>query len=169
MAAFDERYEVEDEQFEDNEDTQKDKYITFLLGDEEYAIEIKYVNEIIGMLKFTHIPDTSEYVRGVIKLRNSVYPVIDMRKRFRMPEIEYGDRTCIIIVTIGELTIGLIVDSVNEVLDIPEEHIAPALKSNINTKNQFVKGIGKIGDRIKIILDIDKVFSESELGSLQNI
>ncbi len=169
MATFDDRHEVDVEEFEDNEDTQKDKYITFLLGDEEYAIEIKYVNEIIGILKFTHIPDTSEYIKGVIKLRNSVYPVIDMRKRFKMPEIEYGNRTCIIIVTIGELTIGLIVDSVNEVLDIPEEQIAPAMKTNIHTKNQFIKGIGKIGERVKIILDIDKVFSESELGTLQNI
>jgi purine-binding chemotaxis protein CheW len=166
MAAFDERYEADVEEIEDNEDTQKDKYITFLLGEEEYAIEIQYVNEIIGMQKFTHIPDMPDFVRGVIKLRNSVYPVVDVRKRFRMDEIKYGERTCIIIVTIGDTTLGLIVDSVNEVLDILEHQIDPPPKTNSKAKNQFIKGIGKVGERVKIILDIDKAFSDDELSNL---
>ncbi len=169
MALYDERNDLELDDLNDNEDTQKDKYITFLLGDEEYAIEIKYVNEIIGMQKFTHLPDMPEYIKGVIKLRNSVYPIIDVRMRFRLPEIEYGNRTCIIIVTIGDITVGLIVDMVNEVLDIPEEQAAPPPKSGFKHKQGFIKGIGKIGERVKIILDIEKIFSEDELNEFQNL
>lgn len=167
MASFDERYEAQLEEIEENEDTQKDKYITFLLGDEEYAIEIQYVNEIIGMQKYTYLPDMPDYIKGVIKLRNSVYPIIDARKKFHLQEKEYGDRTCIIIVTINETTVGLIVDLVNEVLDIPEEHVAPPPRSNM--KQSYIKGIGKIGERVKIILDVHRMFSEEELSDFQNL
>lgn len=166
MAAFDERYEDEIEDFDDNEDTQKGKYITFILGAEEYAIEIQYVIEIIGMQKFTHIPEAADYVKGVIKLRESVYPIIDMRKRFRLEEADYTDRTCIIIVKINENPIGLIVDSVNEVLNIPDENITHSTVNSVNSKSQFIKGIGKIGDRVVIILEIDKVISVDELSAI---
>jgi purine-binding chemotaxis protein CheW len=169
MASFDDRYESELEDIEENEDTQKDKYITFLLGDEEYAIEIQYVNEIIGMQKYTYLPDMPDYIKGVIKLRNSVYPIIDARKKFHLTEKDYGDRTCIIIVTINDATVGLIVDLVNEVLDIPQEHVAPPPKANMKSKNSYIKGIGKIGERVKIILDIHKMFSEDELSDIQNL
>lgn len=169
MALYDERYELQADDFIDNEDTQKDKFITFLLGDEEYAIEIKFVNEIIGMQKFTHIPEMPDYIKGVIKLRNSVYPIIDVRMRFHLPPIEYGNRTCIIIVTIDDITVGLIVDMVNEVLDIPEEQVAPPPKSGFKNKQGFIKGIGKIGERVKIILDIEKIFSEDELSEFKNL
>ena len=169
MASFDERYEAQLEEAEENEDTQKDKYITFLLGDEEYAIEIKYVNEIIGMQKYTYLPDMPDYIKGVIKLRNSVYPIIDARMKFHLQEKDYGARTCIIIVTINDTTVGLIVDLVNEVLDIPEEHVAPPPKTNMKSKNNYIKGIGKLGERVKIILDIHKMFSEDELSDIQSL
>ena len=125
MAAFD-NYIEDDEYLDDETDSQKDKYITFLLGKEEYAIEIRFVMEIIGLQKITQIPDMPEFIKGVINLRGKVYPIIDMRKRFRLAEIPYNDRTCIIIISIEETTVGLIVDEVSEVLDIPSDQIDPA-------------------------------------------
>ncbi len=166
MAHFDDQYDDELDNFEEDEDTQKEKYITFLLGDEEYAIEIQYVIEIIGMQKFTHLPEAASYIKGVIKLRDSVYPVIDMRKRFRLPEAEYTDRTCIIIVKIGDNSIGLIADSVNEVLNIPADNISASGTNSLSTKSQFLQGIGKLGERVVIILDINKVISEEEIESI---
>ncbi len=166
MAAFDERYEDEIDDFEEDEDTQKEKYIAFLLGDEEYAIEIQYVIEIVGMQKFTHIPEAANYVKGVIKLRENVYPVIDMRKRFKLNESDYTDRTCIIIVKINENSIGLIVDSVNEVINIPEANISQSASAGLSSKSQFIRGIGKLGDRVVIILDINKVLSDADLAEI---
>ncbi|MDD3125657.1 MAG: chemotaxis protein CheW [Candidatus Kapabacteria bacterium] len=162
-SDFDSEY---DENFDDDEDTQKDRYISFLIAEEEYAIPIQYINEIIGMQKFTPLPETESYISGIIKLRNSVYPVIDMRKRFGLPEVEYGNRTCIIIVILNEMSIGLIVDSVNEVMDIPEEEITTSIKG---TNNKFIKGIGKVGDKVEIVLDVEQMFNATERDKLSAV
>lgn len=162
-SEFDSEY---DENFDDDEDTQKDRYISFLIGEEEYAIPIQYINEIIGMQKFTPLPETESYISGIIKLRNNVYPVIDMRKRFGLPEIEYGNRTCIIIVILNEMSIGLIVDRVNEVMDIPEEEISTSVKV---ANNRFIKGIGKVGDKVEIVLDVEQMFNATEKDKLSAV
>lgn len=163
--ADEELLDYEGDHLED-EDSQKDKYISFTLGNEEYAIEIKYVMEIIGLQKITNLPDMPDFISGVINLRNIVYPIIDVRKRFKLPEVEHTTRTCIIIVNLETATVGLIVDQVSEVIDIPEENIDPLLKTHGHKSNRFIKGTGKIGDQVIIILEVNNILSEEEIDKL---
>jgi purine-binding chemotaxis protein CheW len=139
--------EFEDEYLENEDSSQKDKYITFILGKEEYAIGIEFVKEIIGIQNITRLPDVDEYVMGVINLRGKIIPIVDMRLRFSLEQIPFGDRTCIIVLNIGEFTTGLVVDEVSEVLDIlpsllvchrpPQRHVNIALSEySIQTKKQ---------------------------------
>lgn len=152
------------------EETQKGKYLTFTLGREVYGLEIKYVTEIIGLQPITEVPDLPGYVMGIINLRGQIIPVIDMRLRFKKPQQEYNERTCIIVVDIGELGVGLIVDTVAEVLAIAEEDIAlpPNLQNN-NYTQRFIKAIGKVGDDVKLILDGERVLSAEEISLVENI
>lgn len=148
------------------EDTQKNKYLTFTLGKESFGIEILFVTEIIGLQQITNVPDLPEYVKGIINLRGKIIPVMDVRSRFKKEVREYDERTCIIVVDIGEISIGLIVDRVSEVLDIPEENVSEPPKVNKNSQNKYVKGIGKVGESVKLILDCEKLLSESELEEI---
>lgn len=164
--AYDESYDDELVDF-DEEDAQEEKYLAFKLNNEEYAIEIKYVMEIIGMQKFTPIPETSNYIKGVIKLREDVYPVLDLRTRFKLEETEYTDRTCIIIAKLDDTSVGFIVDSVSEVLNIPEEHTSIASKTGVSSKSsQYVRGIAKLGERVIIILDTSAIIGGTDLSDM---
>jgi len=138
------------------------KHLTFNLGDAEYAIEIKYVTEIIGIQKITGVPDMPEFVKGVINLRGKVIPVIDIRRRFGFEAREYDERTCINVVNINGVSVGLIVDSVKEVLDIPASQIDPAPNIKKGTESRFIQGLGKIGNSVKIILDINNILYADE-------
>ncbi len=158
-----------EEDVQEEEDSQLDKYITFTLGQEEFAIEIRYVVEIVGLQKITELPDMPEFVKGVINLRGEVFPIIDVRKRFNMKEIPYTDRTCIIIVSIEDTSIGLIVDEVSEVLDIKPDSISGSPKTGSKSHGRFIKGIGKVDDEVKIILDIEKILSEEEIADVMEI
>lgn len=157
---------AQDEIHDLNEDTQKDKYLTFHLGSEDYGIEIRHVTEIIGIQKITVIPEMPEHVKGVINLRGKIIPVMDVRLRFRLEERAYDERTCVIVVNIRDAAIGLVVDTVSEVADIPETSIEPAAGLNGARGSAFIKGIGKQGDDIKIILDVDKLLYEADLAAL---
>jgi len=148
------------------EDTQKNKFLTFSLGNEIYGIEIKYVTEIIGIQPVTEVPELPNYVRGIVNLRGKIIPVIDVRLRFKKPFMEYSDRTCVIVIDIEEISIGLIVDSVCEVLVIPEDEIVPPPSVNGGASNKYIKGIGKVDNSIKLILDCDKLLKEEELSNL---
>ena len=150
----------------ETEDTQKDRFLSFHLGKEEYGLEIRYVTEIIGMQKITALPDLADYVKGVINLRGKVIPVIDVRLRFGFNEIDYTERTCIIVTNIRSVTVGLIVDAVNEVLDIPESQIDPPPKVKKGDSSRFIQGLGKVGDSVKIILDVNKFLFEEELEKI---
>ena len=119
----------------DNEDTQKDKYLTFHLAGEDYGIEIKYVIEIIGIQSITDVPDMPAFIRGVINLRGKVIPVMDVRARFELPNRDYDDRTCIIVVNLDGTEVGLVVDEVSEVADIPIANVEPPPKTSKNIKN----------------------------------
>ena len=142
------------------------KYLTFTLGQEEYGIGILKVREIIGILEITSVPRTPEYIKGVINLRGKVIPVISLRSKFGIPEEDYTDRTCIIVVEIlgsaGSIPIGIIVDSVSEVLNISGEDIEPTpnLGSALNT--DYILGLAKVKGQVKILLDIDRVLSADE-------
>ena len=148
------------------EDTQKGRYLTFLLGKESYGIEIRFVTEIIGIQAITQIPELPEYVKGIINLRGKIIPVMDIRLRFKKEPKEYNDRTCVIVVDIGEMSIGFIVDSVAEVLSIPDEDIVDPPQMNRGAANRYIKKIGKVGNDVKLLLDCDKLLTEDEVIEL---
>jgi purine-binding chemotaxis protein CheW len=143
------------------------KYLTFSLDQEEYGIGILKVKEIIGLMRITPVPQTPEHVKGVINLRGKVIPVIDLRIRFGMSSSEYTDRTCIVVVEIvaatGRLHIGVVVDSVSEVLNIKGSDIeeTPEFGTTLNT--DYILGMAKTAGGVKILLDIDRVLSADEV------
>ncbi len=149
---------------EDDEDTQKDKFLTFRVGDEDYGIEIRHVTEIIGIQKITAVPDMPEFIKGVINLRGKVIPVLDMRRRFALEDRDYDERTCIVVVNVAEAAVGLVVDTVNEVVDIPEEQIEPAPEINKAGNSAMLQGLGKVGEEVKILLDVSKLLYDHETG-----
>lgn len=150
----------------ENEDTQKDKYLTFHLAKEDYGIEIRYVMEIIGIQKITEVPDMPHFVKGVINLRGKVIPVMDVRLRFNLPPREYDDRTCIVVVRIKDHEVGLVVDEVSEVADIPENRVEPPPRGTRAGGNDYIQGIGKIGDEVKILLNVNKLLFTSDLEQM---
>lgn len=152
--------------FAGEEDTQRGKFLTFHLAREDYGIEIRHVTEIIGIQKITEVPDMPDYVRGVINLRGKVIPVMDVRTRFRMPAREYDERTCIIVVNIEEQSVGLVVDQVNEVADIPEGQIEPPPR-NRKGEGSYIQGLGKIGDEVKILINVQKLLSGEDLAQVE--
>lgn len=147
------------------------KYLTFTLAEEEYGIGILKIKEIIGMMPITTVPQTPDFVKGVINLRGKVIPVMDLRLRFGMEEIDYNERTCIIVVEIegnaGNVVIGIVVDSVSEVLNIKNEEIeeTPTFGAKLNT--DYILGMAKMEGGVKILLDIDCVLNANELAALK--
>jgi purine-binding chemotaxis protein CheW len=152
-------------------DTDTTQYLTFKLGDEVFALDITKVREVLDFTTVTRVPRTPEFMRGVINLRGSVVPVVDLRLKFGMTRTENSVNTCIIIaeVTVDSETavLGALADSVQEVLDLEPASIAPAPKIGTKLKTDFIRGMGKQNDRFVIILDIDKVFSSDELALVQ--
>lgn len=142
---------------------QKGKYLTFVLGKEEYGIEILRVREIIGLMDITTVPQTPDYMKGVINLRGKVIPVIDLRLKFSMPEEVHTQETCVIVVEVNNTSVGIIVDSVSEVLEIKsgETEDAPSFGQGVDTS--FIMGLGKVKEKIIILLDIESVLSSEEL------
>ena len=145
------------------EDTLKDRYLTFLIEKESYGIEVRYITEIIGIQPIAKIPELPEYVKGIINLRGKIIPVMDVRLRFKKEPREYNDRTCIVVVDISDVSIGLIVDSVSEVLTIPEQDIVDPPSMNRGFNNRYIKKIGKVGNEVKLLLDCGKLLTEDEL------
>ena len=149
------------------------KYLTFSLDKEEYGIGILKIKEIIGMMPVTQVPRTPPFVKGVINLRGKVIPVIDLRLRFGMDETEYTERTCIIVVEIelqsGQLMIGIVVDSVSEVLNIKGEDIeeTPAFGETLST--EYILGMAKMEGGVKILLNIEKTLGEGDLNALSTL
>jgi purine-binding chemotaxis protein CheW len=167
MSLSQNAYDLDDDLFDD-EDTQKDKYLTFRIASEDYGIAIANVTEIIGIQNITEIPEMADYIKGVINLRGKVIPVMDVRLRFKLPPREYDERTCIVVVEIDGTSVGLVVDTVNEVADIPEEQVEPAPKSK-RKGGSYIQGIGKIGQEVKILLDINRILYEDELETISEV
>ncbi len=163
MAEFEENIN------EEKEDTQKGRYLTFSLGNEAYGVEIRYVTEIIGIQAITELPELAEYIRGIINLRGKIIPVIDVRLRFKKEFREYNERTCIIVVDIEQLSIGIIVDIVTEVLTIEEQDIVEPPSIGNELQNRYIKNIGKVGNDVKLILDCDKLFAQHELEEIREV
>ena len=147
------------------------KYLTFTLANEEYGIGILKIKEIIGMMPITTVPRTPEFVKGVINLRGKVIPVVDLRLRFGMEAIDYTERTCIIVVEVaaqsGTVMIGIVVDSVSEVLNIKGDDIenTPTFGTKLNT--DYIQGMAKMDGSVKILLDIDQILSAQEVTLLE--
>ena len=147
------------------------QYLTFKLDDEVFALDITKVREVLDFTTVTKVPRTPDFMRGVINLRGSVVPVVDLRLKFGMTKTEKTVNTCIIIVEVNvdnETTIlGALADSVQEVMDLEPDHIEPAPKIGTKLRTDFIKGMGKRDEHFVILLDIDKVFSTDELALVQ--
>ena len=150
----------------ENEDTLKNMYLTFRLGNEDYGIEIRYVTEIVGLQKITEVPDMPVFVKGVVNLRGQVIPVLDVRLRFNMQSRDYDERTCIIVVNVGGAQVGLVVDTVNEVRNIDDDQISPPPKTAGADSAGYIQGMGKVGESVIILLEGQRLLHEHEAASL---
>ena len=145
------------------EDTQEGKFLTFKINQEDYGISIRFITEIIGIQKITPLPDLEGCVKGVINLRGKVIPVIDVRIKFGLNELDYHDRTCIIVVNIRDKSVGLIIDEVAEVANIPANLIDPPPNINQGGSSRYIEGMGKMENSVIILLDVNKLLFDSEM------
>lgn len=169
-TVTDERNQFDELWAEDDEETgtSKAKYLFFNLGDELYGINIMNVTEIIEMERITEIPDMPDYVKGVINLRGKVIPVMDLRLRFNMSEREYDDRTCIVVITDETASLGLIVDTVAEVHALAATDIEETPTFSGAARDHYVEGIGKVGDRVTVLIDARKILQGDELQVIKS-
>jgi purine-binding chemotaxis protein CheW len=143
------------------------KYLTFVIGSVSYALEIKIVTEIIGLQRITPVPNVPLFIKGVINLRGKVIPVMDVRARFQLEQQSYHDRTCIIVIEIEGSPVGLVVDAVSEVLDLPDHNIEPTPALGQSPEGRCISGLGKVGDEVKLILNAKQLLDAGEVGLLQ--
>jgi purine-binding chemotaxis protein CheW len=141
-------------------DTMKDQYLTFEIDNEDYGIEIKYVEDIIRMQAITRVPDLPAFIEGVTNLRGELIGVIDVRKRFQKMQKEYDDLNCIIVIEYNEFKLGLIVDSVKEVIPIESDNITPPPNAKLRYYNQYIRNIGKVGQTVRLLLDLEKFLAQ---------
>lgn len=145
------------------DDSMHGKYLTFAVGEEVYGIEISYVTEIIGVQAITEVPELPTYIKGIINLRGKIIPVLDVRLRFNHEPQVYDDRTCTVVIDINTLIVGVIVDTVLEVLSIEDELIAPPPVARSNMSSEYIKGIAKTPSGVKLLLDCDKLIGEGNV------
>lgn len=154
-------------------ESKEGKYLIFTLAEEEYGIRIEKIREIIGMMPITYIPQTPEYVKGVINLRGKVIPVIDFRLRFRMNSCDYTDRTCIVVVEIPTareaLLIGLVVDGVTEVCAIKANEIDEAPSFGTGIRTDYILGMAKSEGKVKILLNIERILTEEDISLINKV
>lgn len=155
------------------ENARSQKYLTFNIANEDYGISITTVKEIIGMMKITNIPKTPVFIKGVINLRGKIIPIMDLRLKFGLAERAYNERTCIIVVEIhsdaGKRNIGIIVDTVSEVININSDDVEQMQSEDIKNDGDFINGIGKVKDKVVMLLETEKIISKDELKTISNI
>lgn len=154
---------------EEAEDTMRGRFLTFGIGQEVFGIEIRVVREIIGMQPVNTLPEVPDYIRGIINLRGLIIPVIDMRLKLKKEPADYTDRTCIIVIETQQISAGLIVDQVAEVLGIEEENICPPPELGKGVHSRYVNGIGKVDGQVKLLLDCEKLFMDTEIETMSEI
>ncbi len=142
------------------------KYLTFVLNNEQYGLEILKVKEILSLLPITPMPQAPHFVKGVINLRGKVIPVIDTRLKFGMEEIEHTSETCIIVVDVSGTWMGMIVDTVKEVMDIRDEQIEDPPRFGSGSDHESIRGLGKVGEQVKILLNIDRVMADMNVTAM---
>lgn len=151
------------------QNTQHGRFLTFSLEEEIYGIEISYVTEIIGIQTIIRVPEVPHYIKGIINLRGKIIPVIDVRLKFGREPIDYNDRTCIIVIDVSRVSVGLIVDRVDEVLTIEDDGIADPPASRTGFENRYIKGIGKAGGKVQLLLDCEKLLKAEEMEVVEKI
>lgn len=147
------------------DDIMRNQYLTFAIGDEDYGIEIAFIKEIIKMQPITKVPYMPVFVEGLINLRGDLIGVLDVRKRFGMEPKEYDEETCIIVVIVGDYTLGIIVDAVRETVTIDNNNIAPPPNAKLSYENQFIRNIGTVANaegagEVKLLIDVDLFLSQ---------
>ena len=154
----------EENESSDGRDTQKGKYMTCKSGNEYFGLGIQYVQQIIQYQAVTKIPETEDYIKGLINLRGKIVPVVDVRVRFKQGECEYNDKTCILVIVVKDTTVGLIVEQIAEVAEIQKENILPPPTIGRNDKghHKYVYGIAKVGNSVKLLLDPEKLLYDDE-------
>jgi purine-binding chemotaxis protein CheW len=153
-------------------EVQDGKHLTFSLGNEEYGIPILKVKEIIGLMEITHVPQTPEFIKGVINLRGKIIPIMDLRLKFRMCEREYNERTCIIVVEVDinhtKRPMGIVVDTVSEVVNIQSSEIEPPPQYGTKVESGFLTGLGKVKGKVVMLLNIEQIINCEDLIRLLN-
>ncbi len=160
---------IDDDFIDDDENVSQNQFLTFKVVNETYGINILQVVEIIRMIKITNIPQTFDFIKGVINLRGKIIPVMDVRKRFNVEESNYDERTCIIVINMRDIDMGIIVDRIADVVEIPKENIDPMPQMNSDDSQRYVRGIGKIDNEVKILLDLDKLLFEDEFDKIKEL
>lgn len=140
-----------------SKDSMKGRFLTFLIDQDVFGVEIEHVMEIVGIQPITEVPEMPDYINGIINLRGKIIPVLDVRTRFKKPRAEYDDRTCIIVIDYDRLSLGLIVDSVSDVLKIPDTDVVKKSEINSGSNGGCVKSIGKIDDQVILMIDCEKL------------
>ena len=153
----------------DTEDMQTGRYLTFNIGDVMFGIEMLYITEIIGMQKITELPDMPSFMKGIINLRGKIIPVLDVRLLFGKDVREFDDRTCVIVIDIAGIPIGLIVDRVSEVVTISSGNVSEVPKANKSQNSRFVKNIGKTENGVVLILDCEKLLDDQDIEALSEL
>lgn len=148
-------------------DSRAGKYLTFFLSDEEYGVEILKVQEIIGRMPITPVPLTSKYIRGVINLRGKIHPIMDLKIKFGMDETVMTEETCIIVIKTSALMMGILVDKVSEVVNITSDDIEDTPSFGAEVNPEYLLGVGKAGGRVRLLLDIEKVITASDVVNLK--
>ena len=162
--------EIETRQKGKEAELEEEQFVTFLIGDETYGVEVLRVQEIIGMTTITHVPNSLTFMKGVINLRGSVVPVVDMRLKFELGEKEYDSFTVIIIVEVNGRMIGMIVDSVSDVVSIPVQKIQDTPHFTAKIETDYIKSIGQQTDEsLVIILDVDRILTDDELTGMGQV
>lgn len=164
--------ELKDELQEQEKETQKDMFMTFQAGKEYFGINISYVKQIIAMQPITVVPEVEDYIKGLINLRGKIIPVLDVRVRFKMPPKEYTDRTCIIVIDVKSTVVGLIVEKIAEVDTILNSDIVPPPTlggRGSSEQNKYVYGLAKTGEKVKLLLDPEKLIKQEVLEVLEEI
>ncbi|ADO09914.1 MULTISPECIES: chemotaxis protein CheW [Pantoea] len=145
------------------------EFLVFTLGDEEYGIDILKVQEIRGYDQVTRIANTPEFIRGVTNLRGVIVPIIDLRVKFAQPDVEYNDNTVVIVLNLENRVVGIVVDGVSDVLSLTQDQIRPSPEFAVTMSTEYLTGLGALGDRMLILVDIEKLLSSDEMALVDNL
>ena len=143
-----------------NDDTMKDQYLTFEVNGEDYGIEISFVKEIMRMQKVTSVPEMPDFIEGLVNLRGELIGVLNVRKRFGMPPKDHDDETCIVFIIYDDYTLGMVIDRVLETVKIDHNNISQPPSAKLQYANQFVRNIGRVGDSVKLLIDVERFLSQ---------